>query len=201
MLNVGQALARLDADPLTLSVLGGPTGQAIEREFAEQDVPCRWVWTKCPTRVCTTLVERSSGRVTELVENAAPLTAAELEAFQEAYREEAASAEVAVLTGSLPAGASPTLFRELIELTSGAVILDIRGVELKHALECRPLVVKPNRAELAATLGRPLSRDEDLVDAMRELTCLGANGYWFRTAATPPGSPRPMPCIAFGCRR
>jgi fructose-1-phosphate kinase PfkB-like protein len=66
------------------------------------------------------------------------------------------------------------LHRELIEQSAGLIILDIRGAELRHALECRPLVVKPNRLELAATLGRPLVRDEDLMDAMRELNRFGA---------------------------
>jgi 1-phosphofructokinase family hexose kinase len=174
VLNVGQALARLDATCLTLSPIGGSTGQSIEREFAEQEVPCRWVWTKNPTRVCTTLVERCSGRVTELVENAAPLSAAELEAFLEAYREEASSVDIAVLTGSLPSGVAPDFFRVLAELTAGRVVLDIRGLELRQALESRPLVVKPNRAELAATVGRPLTDDADLKAAMQELNRLGA---------------------------
>jgi 1-phosphofructokinase family hexose kinase len=178
VLNVGQALSRLGAEATILSLLGGASGQAIAREFAEQESSyccrCRWVWSKNPTRVCTTLLERGSGSVTELVENAAPASAAELEAFREAYRAEAASAEVAVLTGSLPAGTPPTLFRELLEFTAGQAILDVRGAELRHALECRPLIVKPNRAELAATLGRALDRDDDLLAAMRELNRLGA---------------------------
>jgi tagatose 6-phosphate kinase len=53
-------------------------------------------------------------------------------------------------------------------------ILDFRGPELLAVLEHRPLLVKPNRHELAQTLGRALSSDEDVRAGMQELLELGA---------------------------
>jgi fructose-1-phosphate kinase PfkB-like protein len=53
-------------------------------------------------------------------------------------------------------------------------MLDVRGPELLRALECRPLVVKPNREELALTLRRDLRDDVALHDAMREICSRGA---------------------------
>ena len=41
-------------------------------------------------------------------------------------------------------------------------------------LDLKPLVVKPNREELAQTLGRPLDDDSQLLDAMRSLNRRGA---------------------------
>lgn len=174
VLNVGLALARLGCQQRTLSVLGGDTGKAIERSFAAEQVDSRWIWSDSPTRVCTTLVERSSGHVTELVENARAITADTLDAFRQAYFEEAASADLVVLTGSLPDGVPRTLFHDLLEQTPSRAILDIRGEELLSVLPLAPLVVKPNRAELAATLGKSLTTDEELVQAMRELNRRGA---------------------------
>src|SRR5207247_7551259 len=74
----------------------------------------------------------------------------------------------------LPAGVPATLYRDLIRKTRGRVILDAQGAPLLGALECRPFVIKPNREELANTLGRPLDTDAELHAAMRELCRRGA---------------------------
>lgn len=53
-------------------------------------------------------------------------------------------------------------------------MLDVRGPELLQCLRHRPLIVKPNRDELAMTCGCDLSRDDDLCEAMRTLNRQGA---------------------------
>jgi len=112
--------------------------------------------------------------MTELVENGRPLQSTELDAYRAAYAEEAARADVAVLTGSLPSGTPQTFYRELVERTPCPAVLDFRGPGLLGVLDLEPLVVKPNRAELAETVGRALDTDEDLHAAMRELSRRGA---------------------------
>lgn len=176
VINVGLALHALDAARAkTLALIGGDTGDAIEREFAQAGVAARWVRSAGATRVCTTLLE-DSGRTTELVENAAAASAQELEAFAAAYREEATAATVAVLTGSLPQGTPREYYRQLIETAPIATVADVRGPELMAMLAAStpPLVVKPNREELAATVGRPLGTDTELLAAMRQLNDAGA---------------------------
>jgi len=161
-------------NPRTLAVVGGATGEAIRREFAGLDVAARWIESKSPTRVCTTLLVATNGATTELVENARPIAEDELALFREAYREEASTTEVVVLTGSLPAGTPTTLYRELIAKTPGRVVLDAQGEPLLAALESRPFVVKPNREELGNTLGCSLETDDQLHAAMREICRRGA---------------------------
>lgn len=158
----------------TLALIGGPTGEAIRREFSELGIAGRWVTSSSPTRVCTTILDRRSGATTELVENPAAITPQELDAYCHAFREEAKLAEVVVLTGSFPAGAPATLYRELMQACSGRVMLDCQGPPLLAALEARPFVVKPNREELGRTLGRPVETDAELHAAMRELNMRGA---------------------------
>ena len=64
-------------------------------------------------------------------------------------------------------------------------ILDIRGDALLMALECRPLLVKPNREELAHTLGCALGTDRELQVAMRELNDRGATWVMVTDGAGP----------------
>ena len=64
--------------------------------------------------------------------------------------------------------------RDLLERTPCPAIVDARGPELVAALSCRPLLVKPNREELARTVGRPLAGKSDLRAAMESLRERGA---------------------------
>ncbi len=174
VLNVAVALGHLGASCETVTLLGGAPRELIEREFAALAVPGHWVETQQPTRVCTTILDAATGETTELVENAEPVSAAELDEFVKVYEGQAARADVVILTGSLPAGAPSRLYRDLLSATACPAILDFRGDELLQALATRPLVVKPNREELATTLGRTLDTPAELTAAMHELNDRGA---------------------------
>jgi 1-phosphofructokinase family hexose kinase len=174
VLNVGIALHLLGCKSRVLSIVGKTNRTTIDGEFAALGMPCRWIETAAPTRTCTTILDRQTGTTTELVENAGPISDDELSAFRAAFAEEAAKADFVVLTGSLPTGTPTDFYCELLAKVRCPVLLDIRGPELLLALKHRPLVVKPNREELAATVGRPLPRDVDVHDAMAELNERGA---------------------------
>lgn len=177
VLNVGIALSHLcrgEISAKTVSLVGGAPQSSIVREFADTEVAARWVESSIPTRVCTTILDHATGATTELVENAQSIPLSELAEFSQVYAEEAAAADVVVLTGSLPAGTPHGFYAELLAQTRGRVILDARGDALLAALEHRPFVVKPNREELGQTLGGSLETDDELLSAMRELNRRGA---------------------------
>jgi 1-phosphofructokinase family hexose kinase len=174
VLNVGIGVHHLGGPNLTLATLGGPPMEQIDREFATLGVPHRWIVTQSPTRVCTTILDEATHTITELVENGKPLQTVELDAFRQAYAEEAAKAGISVVTGSLPIGTPPSFYRELVEKTPCPVILDFRGEGLLGVLDLNPLIVKPNREELAQTIGSPIHDDRQLLDAMRLLNHRGA---------------------------
>ena len=180
VINVGIALTSLGAESRTLSVLGGRSGALIESEMAALGVSSRWINDPATTRTCTTIIERSTGEITELVENAAMIEARSCEAFISALRQEAQAAEWVILSGSLPPIAgrpSPrSLYREMLERlpSTARVILDARGPEMIECLHHRPFLVKPNREELAQTVGRDLTDQESLIAAMREINHFGA---------------------------
>lgn len=172
--NAGIAAHHLGGPSLTLAPVGGPAQGAIAAELADLGVPCNWVRTKAATRVCTTILDAATGSMTELVENGRALSAGELEEFRLAYAAQVAKADVVVLIGSLPEGTPESYYRELLEITPCQAVLDFRGQGLLSVLDLEPLLVKPNREELARTVGDPLETDEDLLRAMRSLNERGA---------------------------
>jgi tagatose 6-phosphate kinase len=174
VVNAGIAAHHLGGPCLTLAPLGGPAVPLVDRELAELGVARRWVAAKSPTRTCTTILDQATGTMTELVEECKPLEPTELEEFRRVYAEEAAHASVAVITGSLPIGTPAAFYRELVERTPCPAVLDFRGEALLATLDLKPTVVKPNREELAQTVGRSLDDDRQLLDAMRSLNRRGA---------------------------
>ncbi len=174
VLNAARALHSLGGPCKALTVVGGRTGEDVRADCARIGLAARWVPTAAPTRVCTTILDRGLRGATKLVPEAPPVTPDEIAAFSDAFAEEASAATVVVLIGSMPAGAPPGLFADLLARTPPRAVLDIRGPELLAALPARPLLVKPNREELARTVGRNLENDAGLFDAMREVNERGA---------------------------
>jgi tagatose 6-phosphate kinase len=185
--NVALATRSLGHEAGLVSFVGGSSGTALAEDFESTGARADWVTSSSPTRVCTTLIDRARSETTELVENSAAVTSQELARYSRAFAGAARTADVIVLSGSLPTDTPRTYYRELLEAvreTSPALrrdgngparlVLDIRGPELLDCLSFRPFLVKPNREELAATVGRALDDDEDVLAAMRELNAAGA---------------------------
>ena len=183
--NTGVFAHQLGRASLTLAPVGGPPLGQIDRQFDDWGAPRRWVLTESATRVCTTILDRATGKITELVEEGRPLSQRELDQYRAAYAEEAARAEVVVIAGSLPLGTPASFYRDLMERTPCPAVLDFRGQGLLSVLELKPYVVKPNRRELARTVGRPLDDDKELLEAMRELNRRGARWVVITQGAGP----------------
>lgn len=169
VLNVAAAVHGLGAAASLWCPVGGATGRQIAADFRKLAIPSRWLDVATPTRVCTTLLDAATGATTELVENAGPLAAAELDRYLDELPELAAKSSLVVLTGSLPEQTPAGYYRRLMQTTDRPVILDIRGQDLLDCLPLKPLLVKPNRDELGWTVGRRLSTESEILAAMHEL--------------------------------
>jgi len=175
VLNAAIAVHRLGSPCRGLSVAGGPAGHALQTDMQSEGVAMQWIETAASSRVCTTIRETAAGRTTELVENAPALTEQELDTFLDRFANEAATADVLILSGSLPAGTPSDYYRTLLQRTDRPAVLDIRGRELIEALTCHPRVVKPNREELAATVDIAINDEAGLRQAIHQLQDRGAD--------------------------
>ena len=172
--NAGIAVHHLGVESLTLATAGGAPLEPIRAEMRTLGVPLEVVETESATRVCTTMLDRSTGTMTELVENGRPISEVELDSFEIRFAEIAREANAVILIGTLPQGTPLTYYRRLLEHVSCPTVLDFRGDGLLGVLDLEPTVIKPNREELARTVGQELDTDEALVECMRSLNEGGA---------------------------
>jgi tagatose 6-phosphate kinase len=154
--NTARVLKILGADPLMLSFAGGGNGDTVRDLLEKEQLPCRWVETKAETRICQTLLSGKHDGCTELVENTAPLSAAEWKAFVKTFTGLQGDFDRIVFSGNLPPHAPQDIYAELLSLTDGKkVLIDTYGAPLLAALEHRPAMVKINAEELALTIKTP----------------------------------------------
>lgn len=169
VLNVAVGLKHLGRRVHCLSSCGGEPAALMKREFDTLEIPSTWIETSAPTRTCTTVIDQQSSQITELVENAEPISSKELQSWTDAFASLARQANLLVLSGSLPDGVPSSLFADLLAESDVPAILDVRREELLAALSQRPLVIKPNRQELEQTVGRPLPDQRAVIAAADEL--------------------------------
>jgi tagatose 6-phosphate kinase len=186
VINVGLALTRLGGQQaVTITVLGGHARPVMEQQLQAAGVSLVVVPTQTATRVCTTLLDQATSTTTELVENAAAISAQETITFLDRFRQQAANATTLVVTGSLTAGLPAEFYREFCEPLVNNTIWDIQGPGLLAILPSQPTLIKPNRYELGRTLQRELTTDEAVWQAMRELQQRGAQHVLVSDGAVP----------------
>lgn len=172
VLNVGRAVHSLGADSLTVSVVGGLPGDAIAAEFDGDGIPCEWLRTENPTRVCTTI--RDHRDTTELVENARAMETDMVRSFITRVIDVCQSADLLVLSGSLPADCPTDVYQRITSVVPCRVLIDARGPELLAALNAHPWLVKPNRDELKQTLNWMIAPTAAIDGGAGHLQHLGA---------------------------
>ncbi|MFD9127658.1 1-phosphofructokinase family hexose kinase, partial [Kitasatospora sp. NPDC059571] len=176
--NVARALTAAGHPTTAVLPLGGPAGRLLAELLHDQGIAVDAVEVGGDTRINVSMAERN-GPLTKVNAPGPELTPAESAALLAAVRARAAGADVDWLAccGSLPRGLAPAWYAELVaEAHSGGarIALDTSGPALLAALPARPDVVKPNRAELAEAVGRPIGTLGDALTAARQLRRRGA---------------------------
>lgn len=185
---VGMALG---ASPRLVGFAGGANGEVLKRRLELDEIPCELVPTAGETRLTVALLE-ADGVVSLVNEPGPEVTAAECRCLVEAALAAVRPGEPVLLTGSLPPGAPPALYAELVEvLSTHEVVVDAGGRALAASLAAGPYLVKPNREEAAAWGDRPAealvaagARNALVTDGPRE-TVLAGDGETLRLV--PPG--------------
>ncbi|WP_229070744.1 1-phosphofructokinase family hexose kinase [Actinoplanes sp. DH11] len=174
--NVARVLGRLGSDAVVLGLIGDDaTGSDITAELAQAGVPARFVRVGGRTRRTVSVV--AGPQATVLNEPGPHVTAAEWTAFQELFAGVVREARVVVLTGSRPPGVPVSAYADLAGIATAAgaeVLVDTEGPALRRALDTAPAVAKPNAAEAAELIERPVRGHDDAVAAAQRLVDLGA---------------------------
>ncbi len=157
--NVVRALATLGREGLLLAYAGGPNGKKFVDACAADGVRAEFTEIEHETRVCTTLIE-ASGRSTELVEPAPPVSDAERAAFEGSFQRWIGKADFLVISGTAMVGEREDCYLRFARAAHErgiAVLLDSYRAHGRRALDASPEILKINTQELAELTGLPAS--------------------------------------------
>ena len=174
--NVSRALLANQVPSVAVLPVGGADGEQLVRLLEADGIPLRAVPVAGRTRSNVTIAE-PDGMVTKLNEPGEPLSRSELDAVADTVLAETESASWVVTCGSLPPGVPAGIYAQMCEFFTQAgvrVAVDTRGPPLLAAVEAAPVLIKPNREELAEAVGRPVECVGDAVEAAQVLRERGA---------------------------
>ena len=187
-INVAKVLKALGEQPVTTGFLGGYRGEYLRAALAEKGIESNFLTVSTPTRQSITVIDESAGTHTELVEESRPVEPADFDKLMAIVRRRASECRAMVMSGTIVSGGPATLYHDCTRLAEAAralSVVDAHGTALLEALKAKPGLVKPNRAELAATIGRRLADEADTMQAMRELCERGAQRVAVTTGKEP----------------
>jgi tagatose 6-phosphate kinase len=175
--NVARVLKMLGEQPVTTGFLGGGRGEYLRVALAEKGIESNFLTVSAPTRQSITVIDESAGTHTELVEESRPVEPADFDKLMGIVQRHVVNCRAVVMSGTIVSGGPVNFYFTCTRLAEAAGVLsvvDAQGAALIEALKARPGLVKPNRAELATTIGRQLADEADVMQAVRELCERGA---------------------------
>lgn len=180
--NATRAARRLGLTAEVVAVVAGHAGSWLEDALAERGIRGRFIRVDGETRTCLSVLDRSTGALTEFYEAGLTLPTerwASVEAALAQALETDPAGTVVLLAGSLPPGAPVDGYRRLATLVGEAgarAVVDIGGEPLRAALVATPWLVKINAAEAAEAAAATSLPDHDPEHAMEAAERLRAAG-------------------------
>jgi tagatose 6-phosphate kinase len=175
--NVAKVLKALGEQPVATGFLGGDHGELLRGALAEKGIESDFVTVSTRTRQCITAIDESAGTQTEMVEESRPVEPADFGKLMAILRRQVPECRAVVMSGTIVTGGPVDLYFDCTRLAENAgalSVVDAQGAALIEGLKAKPGLVKPNRTELAATIGCEPGDDAVVMKAMRELSERGA---------------------------
>lgn len=166
--NVARALQRLGETPVVSGWVGGMAGQWIENGLHQEGIDADFVYTDFESRTCLSILDDTTGMITEIYEKGAAVSPAEVAAMETRFRAIIGRFTAVTLSGSLPPGAPDDFYRTLIEIARAAGVpafLDSSREALRQGAEARPFLIKPNQVEASLLAARPIHSVADAAAA------------------------------------
>ncbi len=176
-INVSRALKCLGLKSVACGFAGGANGQNFLRNLLLEGIEHNFVFIAQETRVNLTICDRSSGKMTRILEPGPAIDKKDLASFRHKFKRMACESSWVVLSGRGILGTPKEFYRELVTVAGKAgakVVVDASGQDLRFALSGKPFLVKPNLDEAQAFLNQKLQNRAQLKTALIKFLSLGA---------------------------
>ena len=169
-INVASFLSDFGQPVTATGFLGADNDEIFRRFFARKEIGDRCVRIAGQTRIGVKISDEAQRQTTDINFPGQAPSLADIEHLFDILRELATSCEWFVLSGSIPAGVSAGIYREMVTMLSGKrVVLDTSGDGFRQAVAAGPWLVKPNVDELGEFAGERLHTPAAIVQVAHAL--------------------------------
>lgn len=187
-INVSKALSTYGIKQVATGILGGYAGSLISSMLKEGGINQDFLFISGQTRVNEKILDKSNGSITEVNEQGPEISYKALNKFFKKLKRLVKSADMLVLSGSLPVSIPICFYSVCIQMAEKMnvrTIVDTDGEALKLSIMSKPYAIKPNVHELEQIAGGPLNSIYDIASEAERLiksgirlvlVSLGSNG-------------------------
>lgn len=172
-INVSRILHEVGKDTVALGFLGGFTGGFISEWLTKEGVRSDFIQIQEDTRIN---IKLKSEKETEINGRGPTISPEESKKLIEKLSHLTPD-DTVILSGSKPPSLPDDFYLQLVELITkqgASFIIDTTGQELFATLPLNPLLVKPNKEELAELFQVSITSEEDVLSYGNKLLELGA---------------------------
>ncbi|MDI6703678.1 MAG: 1-phosphofructokinase [bacterium] len=175
-INVSRVIHKFRGDTTSSGLLGGYTGEHIEKLLIKKGINTDFVYTKGETR--TNILIFDTGRHTQAkINEPGPLISAnEIDLLLQKILSLSLKVRILVLAGSIPPGVPLDIYCKIIKICHRKNILTILDADteaLKFGIKANPFLIKLNIHEIERLLGKKLFSKTSLIEGARTLSKMG----------------------------
>jgi 1-phosphofructokinase family hexose kinase len=169
-INVASFLADFGQPATVTGFLGADNDDIFRRFFARKGIEDRCVRIAGQTRIGVKVIDEAQRQTTDINFPGQTPSLADIEHLFDILQELATVTEWFVLSGSIPAGVSTGIYREMVKTLAGKkVVLDTSGEGFRQAIAAGPWLIKPNVYELQEFVGERLDTPVAILREARTL--------------------------------
>ena len=169
-INVASFLADYGQPATVTGFLGVDNDGIFRRLFRQKKIEDRCVRIAGSTRIGVKISDMVQHRTTDINFPGQAPEPADLVRLFDILKELSADHEWFVLSGSIPAGVSASVYAQMVGVLAGKkVVLDTSGEGFRHAVAAGPWLIKPNADELGEFVGRRLETSDAIVEVAHSL--------------------------------
>jgi len=174
-IDVSMVLTTLGVTNKALGFTGGFDGEELEGRLVNEGISCDFIRISGETRINLVVNDMKTGNQTIFSARGPEIKPFEI--MQMIHKvEKLDNPEIVIISGSLPPGVHPEIYRKIIEIIKGKgarVVLDTDGDALRASIQSIPDIIKPNVHELSRLSGTSLKNMKEILDTAGDISRKG----------------------------
>lgn len=175
-INVAIALTQLEKKAICLGINYRENGNLISDYLDQLNIFHDFVKVQGAVRTNLKVLDLKNNIITEINEKGQAVSKQDIDNLLLKINKYASQSEIVILSGSIPKGVSPNIYKKIImEINKYPckVILDAEGEMLTQGIKAQPYLIKPNLYELELSYQRKFNSKKEIITQAQGIIAKG----------------------------